>query len=505
MRPGSLFGVLVFLLAGCPGGGGAIGDVCGGNDDCGGTLQCVEHVCVPRCQRAPECGDGYACDQDGFCRLATGQRGDTCQSEVDCAPGLACRLDGKTVDPGTHLLTASCDDDNSGRPAGAPCQSDGQCRNNTCALGHCLDLCRETRDCGAGTGCTAVPRVEVKDVMPTPKFAGCLQSRGSLSWTLPVHGPDETVLLPIPDTARSVSVTMTVDDPNQRVGAAYVFDPDGKKLVDTDEDETDPELFYTRSVRHRLGLAESVLAMPASPEAPLAPGAYTLRIQSRRVPTGAGTATPSATAVVKLDSSATLDLHFYFLNLDEHPCGAAFNDKLDAQTATTATFFQDGFLKELRGEFEHAGISLGTTTYEDLRSHPELDGLDVADAGALMSLGAHAGGINVFFVRSLSPVGLQAISPNPGPAGVGGTRQSGVIISLDTLCYRQWSQLARLTAHELARYMGLYDNIDLDGVHTDPIADSDMSNANLMFYSELGGTDLSSGQRQILGRSPVLR
>ena len=39
----------------------------------------------------------------------------------------------------------------------------------------------------------------------------------------------------------------------------------------------------------------------------------------------------------------------------------------------------------------------------------------------------------------------------------------------------------------------------------DPIPDSDDSPDNLMFYSELGGTDLSPGQREILTRSGVLR
>jgi hypothetical protein len=213
---------------------------------------------------------------------------------------------------------------------------------------------------------------------------------------------------------------------------------------------------------------------------------------------------PRATAVAKLDSSALLDLHFYFLDLDQHPCGSAFGDTLDAQSAQSAAFFQDDFLGMLRTVFAQGGVSLGTMSYEDLRDHPELDGLDVADAASLLALGAHDGGINVFFVRTLRPVGLQAFGPNPGPAGIAGTHASGVIVGVDTLCYRSWTQLARLTAHELARYMGLFDNIELDG-HTDPIADSDTSSTNLMFYSELGGTGLSDGQRQILSRSPVLR
>ena len=121
----------------------------------------------------------------------------------------------------------------------------------------------------------------------------------------------------------------------------------------------------------------------------------------------------------------------------------------------------------------------------------------------------YSGGVNVFFVRTLSPVGLEAFGPNPGPAGLGGTAESGVVIGMDTLCYRTWSQVARLTAHEVARYMGLFHNVEAEiGAHVkwqDPIPDSDQSSSNLMFYSEFGGVDLSEGQREILAKSAVLR
>ncbi len=210
------------------------------------------------------------------------------------------------------------------------------------------------------------------------------------------------------------------------------------------------------------------------------------------------------TVVAKLDPSVLLDLHFYFLDFDDHPCANAFGPTLNASIATTAPFFQDDYLRMLREVFAHGGVTLGVMTYEDLRDHPDLDGLDVVDAPSLLALGAHDSGINVFFVRSLRPVGLQAFGPNPGPAGLASTRKSGVVVGLDTLCYRSWSQVARLTAHEIARYMGLYDNIDLDQ-HLDPIEDSDQTSGNLMFYSELGGSELSDGQRDILTRSPVLR
>ncbi|MDB4954237.1 MAG: hypothetical protein JWO36_1806 [Myxococcales bacterium] len=503
----ALLAGLVLAVAGCPGGGAAIGERCSDNGDCASSLQCVANVCASRCQRAPECGDGYACDKDGFCVTATGQPGDSCASEVECAAGLACELEGSNVTD-NGLLRASCVVENAGRPAGAECDKDGQCRNGTCALGHCADLCADTRDCGAGTSCTVIPRIETTIFPNTPKFSGCLLSHGSLRWPIPIRSTSQTVLLPVPDSARGVSLTFTVDDPNQLVGVTEMYGPTNgtARLVDADEDyRTQGDHYYISPVRHRLDFGQSVLAMPSSPSTPLESGAYQMTVASKRLPYASGTATPSATAVIKLDSSVSLDLHFYFLNFDDHPCSDSFGTKLDAQIAQTAAFFQRDFIGSLRTLFTHNGIVLGTVTYEDLRDHPELDSLDVANTPSLLALGAHDVGINVFFVRSLTPVGLQAIGPNPGPAGVGGTRQSGIVVGLDTLCYRSWSQLARLSAHELARYMGLYDNVEVDGTHVDPIMDSDLSSGNLMFYSEFGGGDLSADQRNILSRSPVLR
>src|SRR5262245_10666263 len=98
--------VATAALTGCPGSDGGRGDPCSSHGDCDGTLQCSASVCVPRCSRAPECGDGYACDSDGICTLATGQPGDGCSSEVECSPGLSCQIDGSAEQDG-HLL-ASC-------------------------------------------------------------------------------------------------------------------------------------------------------------------------------------------------------------------------------------------------------------------------------------------------------------------------------------------------------------------------------------------------------------
>jgi len=227
-----------------------------------------------------------------------------------------------------------------------------------------------------------------------------------------------------------------------------------------------------------------------------------------------GSAIPRVTAILKMDTAVNLDLHFHFLDLTDHPCADSFGGvRLDAARAQEAPFFQTTFLGELRTIFAGAGLAFGQSTYEDRGDHPDLDALALEDAPALFSLGSHAQGIDIYFVRSLSPVGLQAFGPNPGPAGLAGSRQSGIAIGVDTLCYRSWEQLARLTAHEVARYMGLYHNVELevdehpswrDGIFdTDP--EPGRETTNLMFFSEFGGTEVTAGQREILTKSAVLR
>lgn len=520
MLRGSLTGLLVLVaLAGCPGGNGGIGDPCGGHDDCDGTLQCLNSRCVARCERAPECGDGYACDVHGICQQATGTHGDLCASEVDCGAGLSCQISDK-VDADNHLVQATCTPVNDARPAGAACDEDSSCRNGTCALGHCVDLCHQTRDCGAGTSCVTIPHLLVTGAT----FDGCLQSQGAVTWSISMLSPSGEILLPVPDVARSAELVMSVDDPGQKVGALSVLaQNDGGGTLYTmpcsPQIPSDPpcdasaalDYYFAQPIRHVPDFGQSVLLIPSGPAAAIGPQVYRVQVSSFRGNDTPGFAIPRVTAVVQLDTAVTLDLHLFFLDLEDHPCAEMMNNAtLDANAARNARFFQDTYLADLRTTFARAGLTVGAITYENIPNHPELDGLDVSDAGELLSLGRYATGINVFFVRSLSPVGLQAFGPNPGPAGLGGTRQSGIVIGLDTLCYRDWRSLARLTAHEIARYMGLYHNVELE-VDQHPRwrdlldDDDDNANDNLLFYSELGGVSLSHSQGDILGRSAVLR
>jgi hypothetical protein len=108
-------------------------------------------------------------------------------------------------------------------------------------------------------------------------------------------------------------------------------------------------------------------------------------------------------------------------------------------------------------------------------------------------------------VRAIAPAGVQAIvAGTPGPPRTPGSRASGLAIGADTLCYRDWPALARITAHAVARQMGLYYNRAPDG-HLDAVPDSDDSSANLMFFGDLGGAALSAQQSEVLRRYPGLK
>jgi hypothetical protein len=545
-------------LGGCRGGAG-VGESCGSNDDCDGALQCLNDICEPPCNRAPDCGDGYAC-HSGLCVAATGQPGDDCQGESDCAASLACQIKGAEVDPMTNRLVGNCFKENSnGRPAGKPCGGDTECRNGTCELGHCVDLCRDIMDCAGGTACMTIPKVGVNGAL----FEGCLPAQGTVSWDIPVSSPSAQILLPVPSAAVSAELVMSVDDPGQKVGVESVLDPCGctrytvpcSFLPPTDRgtctDLLAANQFYSQNpsaglipvspglaadasssicgspvicnpsggpvvnhFRHIPAFSRSVLLMPSIPRpGEIKNGAYQIQVSSFWPDNSPGSAVPRVTAVVRTSTGTALDVHFFFLDLEDHPCAAMTgHTRLTAGAAASAPFFQADYLGELKRVIGRAGIEVHAASYQDIPDRHALDGIDVADLGSLFALGPDPAGIDVFFVRSLSPLGVELFGPGPGPAGV--ARTSGIAISLDTLCYRDWPAVARLTAHAIGHYMGLYHNVEprdpvqrpSDPPWRDMAPDTDGSNTNLMYFSQIrAGAELTVDQTFTLTRSPVLR
>ncbi len=505
--------VAAITLLGCGDAGRGLGEPCDTTGECSSELQCLDQLCVPRCLGFVDCGDGAVCD-DGECRLVTSAIGDECSSELSCGAGQTCRL------PEDFNSEPSCQAETLGPLEGERCTDDTGCRSGVCALGRCIHLCARTTDCRRGWTCAKIPG-------PPQDFDGCLPGNATIEFDVEVKTPTTLpptpqsrvveVWVPVPSTARSMVLLFEARAADQFVGASALDGPRRQILY---RRPFDIAAYFRNPVRHIPMPEVSVMQVPSSTSAPLEGGVYSVAVTRFRLSSlpGGGQQEEPATGphprlrvIQKLGSGARLDLHFYFRDLADHPCAARFGGLLNAATAQTLPGFQTAYLKGIREVFSPANIHLGEITYSDHDRglpgpRPEFDVLDAADAPSLFALSRHQGGIAIFFVRSISPDGPQILTGGTPGAPVAGTGASGIAISADTLCYRDWSQLARQTAHGIARHMGLFRNVEPDDAdHVDPIDDSPSDALNLMHWTESGGTALSFGQREVLRASPVLR
>ena len=148
--------------------GAPLGATCDDTAECDENLQCINEVCVPRCEFDVECGDGFTCSNDGICQVALGELGDACERERDCGPGLACPLEADYNNDG--FLEGTCVGENSGGTMGNACKGGNDCRNGICVDGVCTQLCLENKDCPLPFECVIVFVIETDETM---KFRGC--------------------------------------------------------------------------------------------------------------------------------------------------------------------------------------------------------------------------------------------------------------------------------------------------------------------------------------------
>lgn len=481
----------------CSGGDGVVGATCADRSDCLEGLQCFEGQCRPQCHAHLDCGDGYVCEERE-CSVVSSRYGDPCIREIDCGPGQTCALRTDDFDD-DDVLSGACVLQLPGLVVGDECSSDDQCQSRLCSLGRCTQMCAQLPDCPSGLTCARVPRASAD---ATGRVGVCMQGGGVVEHRLELPAPGKTIQVPVPSNAISFAVVSTVDDPAQLVGAWRVVGPDGALLYQAPRE---PDEFYENLIRYQPSAGVSTLLVPNTPAIHLANSIYEVDIGSR-FPDGSPGSSPIHVRVLyKVDTAATLDLHFHFLSLADHPCAAAFDDGgLGAKRAPSSPRFQS-YVSQVRRTLGEAGIILADPTYSDLADRADLDSLDRDRAGELFVLGGDRDGINVFLVRSISPIGVQvAVNATPGPPRTTGTSASGVAIGVDTLCYQGWPDLARLTAHAIARQMGLYYSRDPSG-YPDPIPDTDGSADNLLYFGDQGGSSLSRGQAKVLSRYPGLR
>lgn len=485
-----------FALLACTGGGAGLGERCDTVGDCASGLQCLEGQCLPRCLHHLECGDGYTCEA-GQCLLAEGVEGTPCISELECGPGLTCR-------PRLPISSRPgiCQRHTTAGVPGASCKTEFDCRGGACMLGHCLDLCGESSECPPRWTCAAVPMVTDDSVTFRGTFYACLPESGSLTYEIELdeNVQQPTVMIAVPSSAVAMSVAMEVADPFQRIGATLVNAPDGRELYTL---PLDRDAFFRNRLRHEPAAGFSAFKIPSRPDEPLEAGAYEVSLGVFADGSGEENLNRRLRVTEKLGLGAALDLHFYFTDLGAHPCAETMSSVIDAASAQASTAFQTQFVAELRTILSRA-LATGATTYDDVTQFPELGGLQRARAGELFRTNEYEQGVAIFFVRSIAPAGMGIIVGGTPGASIPGTRGSGVAVSLEAMCYRDWRTLARQTAHAVARQLGLFRNIEPDG-GIDPIDDSPVTIDNLMHYSEFGGTTLSPGQIEMLRASPAVQ
>ena len=145
---------------------------CAANEDCSGTLACVNGVCVPGCNYSYECGPEHVCINGG-CALG-------CDAHTPCPSGYSCNKGACVLDPSKPQCGT-----------GAPCPS-GQ----ECVEGLCTNSCNTNADCAPGSICDGGTHVCVTDPSPKPACSDTVKCTGVNQVCLPdgyCHYPCDTV------------------------------------------------------------------------------------------------------------------------------------------------------------------------------------------------------------------------------------------------------------------------------------------------------------------------
>jgi len=496
--PRSVIAVAIAVIAAVPGAcggdvGGDLGSPCEDHGDCQSNTQCLASVCTGLCESDGDCGGGYACTERGRCEASGAAAGVPCRREADCGPGLACGLQATDSDADGRL-DGACTVELPGRPLGDTCADDRDCRSGLCALARCTVVCADDGDCAANHACVDVPSVGSQGAL----YQSCLpaEGRATVSWSL--DGPSGAVVIPVPSHAVSLALTSAVADPAQVVGPTSVRAPNGDVLYDRDRPTAGNALRFEPS------RGASTLLLPNTPALRLRTGLYRVDVASA-VRGGPGTAAPTVRVDYLLGRGGSrLDLNVHVVSLESHPCA----DQLgfaSAAEAAAAEALRDQFLPEVERIFAAADIELGSVQFIELDVAAELAVLDATEIDDLLVAGGSDDAVDLFLVRGIRPAGLQAVG--------GGTRRaprlanapvSGVALSAETLCYRSWTETARVAAHAIARQLGLFRSIEPDGTE-DLIGDSEADSNNLLYFGEYGGIELSAGQASVLRANPVLQ
>ncbi|MEM9863106.1 MAG: zinc-dependent metalloprotease family protein [Myxococcota bacterium] len=511
--------------------GRCTGAECVGDADCAGTSTCSGGRCVAApvdagFDGAPEAAIeigpvdvGSPCDgcegvcADGVCLPSCTDRASCESSSLVCAPipvddtgdGAADRLAGGCIDsrPALEFLAGRC-------------ATDDDCESSTCHMGQCTEVCDGDDDCLPGHRCREIQRLGLP-------FPACWYSD-------PVRGTETVTLLEenvsggtrlsrgrvaVPPDAISVSFLLQQEDPRAlNLTFFQLFDPAGATPFDLDEIA---ELRDTpiRWIPGQEGEASMMLV----------PNTTTDRyaLQSGRYSVIAGTFFEETTSDVTLsaiirrspDGRAGGDIHVrvhYTSGLGLNAGNVASSSRVAATIQRINEIYAASGLRFLVDEY--VAVASSALAVIDTREGPD------SELASLFRLSGPSAQpvLDIYLVRGFSADdGLLGVAGGiPGPAGVGQTSSSGVVIAFDQSIVGTTGIFSgQILAHEIGHFLGLYHSTEQPGVDAfgggDVIADTALGNRrNLMYFAvqEIRGElndDMSTGQSFVAARTPLAR
>lgn len=504
-------------------------------------------VCLPACVSDADCDPGQVCKASGECVAKVGASAGTgaaCGANAQCNSGLCLT--------GADFAGGYCSSACGGHLA--ECESGSACLQVPSGTSFCMKVCTSDGDCregyacdlvdsgdgnakgfcvppfsgqAAGTGCTEVLScggTEVWDASACACAAGATSAGqvGDLAAqtvTVTSYG-SEAVSFDVPEGA--VSFTIVADAGGYSLLAlATLKAPDGTQVYNVyDPYASSFVSFATDSVY--------VSLVPNTPQMPFSAGRW-----SATFATDGGNVQAAVRVIGKdaegVPSIGKLDLHLYFVGLEEFDAAGARQDPVFQATIAR--------VRELYGQ---AGVVVGDVTYHDVGGSAAIEyavvdsiqGAGNEMAGVLAQSDPSAGpGLNFFFVREIvggqdGYVILGIAGGIPGPPDLSGGPHSGVLVGMTDYADGA-EQFAQTMAHEGGHFLGLYHTSESSGTSFDPLAGTPECPAsrdanfdgyvspqeckgygveNLMFWSAASdASGLVSDQAFVLLRNPSVR
>lgn len=279
------------------------------------------------------------------------------------------------------------------------------------------------------------------------------------------------------DTAGGADITF--EAPTDAYSALITCGPYGYDTLATAETITDPNGGTIFSYETDQGTALRVpvtddllpVLIPESPDLDLTPGIYGIRLYFD----ASGAVTVGCNALYRVQeptSAQTVDIHFVFVGVDGDV------PDLNAYSAVDNALLNET-LAGVGELWAGLGLSVGTVTYEDfagdVETYNSVDGA-IEFGNLLKTNTSDDRAVTLFMVGAITDddgatILGQAAGP-PGAPAIGGTSKSGAVVTVGFLADGDTDTEARIIAHEVGHFMGLFHPTEKDGSGHDPLSDT---------------------------------